>query len=65
MTPRDQAEAKMLCRKFSEELEDFVMQRYAKDCDQCSVKARCSGLFAWYARGWAPAKITPFREQVV
>jgi len=28
MTPRDQAEAKMLCRKFSDELEDFVMRRY-------------------------------------
>lgn len=32
-------------------------QVYADECDACSVKADCSGLFAWHERGWKPTKI--------
>lgn len=37
-------------------------QVYVPECDGCSVKSDCSGLFAWHERGWAPAKVTPFEE---
>lgn len=37
-------------------------QVYAPACDECSVKSRCSGLFAWHGRGWTPAKVSQFEE---
>lgn len=30
---------------------------YATECEECSVKASCSGLFAWHERGWKPAPL--------
>jgi len=36
---------------------------YAAECDQCDMKASCSGLFEWARSTWAPAKITPIREE--
>jgi His-Xaa-Ser system radical SAM maturase HxsC len=30
---------------------------YAAECDRCTVKEQCSGLFAWHERGWKPTKI--------
>lgn len=30
---------------------------YTEECDKCSVKQQCSGLFAWHERGWKPTKI--------
>lgn len=30
---------------------------YASECDRCAVKAKCSGLFAWYEKGWKPAPL--------
>ena len=32
---------------------------YAAECEQCTVKAGCSGLFAWHEKGWKPAPLTP------
>lgn len=39
-------------------------QVYSDDCNRCTVKEKCSGLFAWHERGWAPAKIIPIEESV-
>lgn len=30
---------------------------YASECDRCTVKARCAGLFAWHEKGWKPAPL--------
>lgn len=30
---------------------------YATECDSCSAKADCSGLFAWHEKGWTPAPL--------
>jgi His-Xaa-Ser system radical SAM maturase HxsC len=35
---------------------------YSSECDQCVVKAKCSGLFAWHETGWKPTKIQPVLE---
>ena len=35
---------------------------YAAECATCSVKDRCSGLFAWHEKGWKPATIRPILE---
>jgi His-Xaa-Ser system radical SAM maturase HxsC len=35
---------------------------YAEECIRCSVKNECSGLFAWYERGWKPTRIKAIRE---
>ena len=35
---------------------------YASDCERCSVKSECSGLFAWHERGWTPTKLRPIEE---
>jgi His-Xaa-Ser system radical SAM maturase HxsC len=37
---------------------------FAPECDGCMVRSGCAGVFAWYARGWRPTKITAFREAV-
>ena len=37
-------------------------QVYASECEQCSMKSSCGGLFAWYARGWKPTKIIRIEE---
>lgn len=34
-------------------------QAYAPQCAPCIVKERCSGLFAWYERGWTPSTLRP------
>jgi His-Xaa-Ser system radical SAM maturase HxsC len=39
-------------------------QVYADECDRCTVKASCSGLFAWHTRGWSPSKVIPFEESM-
>lgn len=35
---------------------------YVADCDACSVRERCSGLFAWHEKGWKPTTIRPIVE---
>lgn len=35
---------------------------FPDECDGCALKSKCSGLFAWYERGWRPTAITPIRE---
>jgi len=35
---------------------------YADECNGCSVKEKCSGLFAWHERGWKPTKISAIEE---
>ncbi|KAA3651125.1 MAG: His-Xaa-Ser system radical SAM maturase HxsC [Proteobacteria bacterium] len=35
---------------------------YSDACTQCTVKARCSGLFAWHEAGWVPAELRPVLE---
>jgi His-Xaa-Ser system radical SAM maturase HxsC len=37
---------------------------YAAECEECSVKNECTGLFAWYERGWKPTTIFPILEIV-
>lgn len=37
---------------------------FAGECSACSMKTSCSGLFAWYSRGWSPAKIKAIEERV-
>lgn len=37
-------------------------QVYAPECDKCSVREKCSGLFAWYQKGWRPTAIQPIEE---
>lgn len=37
-------------------------QVFIAECDGCMVKNRCSGLFAWHAKGWCPTKISAIRE---
>jgi His-Xaa-Ser system radical SAM maturase HxsC len=39
-------------------------QVYGPECDQCSERKKCSGLFAWHVRGWKPTKITPILESL-
>ncbi|MFZ6731200.1 His-Xaa-Ser system radical SAM maturase HxsC [Undibacterium sp. Ji42W] len=38
---------------------------YAEECHDCQVKAQCSGLFAWYERGWKPTKIKAIEETAI
>ena len=38
-------------------------QTYADECNSCSVKAECCGLFAWHERGWKPTKIRAIKEE--
>jgi His-Xaa-Ser system radical SAM maturase HxsC len=35
---------------------------YASECNGCSVKDRCCGLFAWHERGWKPTTLMPIKE---
>lgn len=35
---------------------------YIDECDRCSVKNDCSGLFAWHERGWKPTTIRAIKE---
>ncbi len=35
---------------------------FAPECDDCAVRNRCSGLFAWYEKGWRPTTLKPFEE---
>ncbi|MES2583606.1 MAG: His-Xaa-Ser system radical SAM maturase HxsC [Pseudomonadota bacterium] len=37
-------------------------QVYAAECELCSVKSSCSGLFAWHERGWKPTKLRAIVE---
>jgi His-Xaa-Ser system radical SAM maturase HxsC len=37
---------------------------YADECVRCTVKAACSGLFAWHETGWKPTKIRAVVEDV-
>lgn len=30
---------------------------YAPECEGCTVKHRCAGLFAWHEKGWKPAPL--------
>lgn len=30
---------------------------YTEECDHCSVKQQCSGLFSWHESGWKPSRI--------
>jgi His-Xaa-Ser system radical SAM maturase HxsC len=30
---------------------------FPEECNKCSVKTNCSGLFVWHERGWKPGKI--------
>ncbi|MBY0240699.1 MAG: His-Xaa-Ser system radical SAM maturase HxsC [Burkholderiaceae bacterium] len=39
-------------------------QVYATECQGCTVKDSCSGLFAWHERGWKPTKIRKMKEIV-
>jgi His-Xaa-Ser system radical SAM maturase HxsC len=36
---------------------------FAPECEGCSVKDRCCGLFAWYDRGWAPTTLRPISNE--
>lgn len=38
---------------------------YADECDRCTVKAQCAGLFAWHDRGWKPTRIRAIEQEVV
>jgi His-Xaa-Ser system radical SAM maturase HxsC len=35
---------------------------FPAECETCTLKSNCSGLFAWYERGWRPTAIKPIRE---
>ncbi|MBM7335011.1 MAG: His-Xaa-Ser system radical SAM maturase HxsC [Alcanivorax sp.] len=35
---------------------------YDQECQSCSMKNRCCGLFAWYEKGWQPTKIQAIKE---
>ena len=37
---------------------------FAAECEHCSAKHQCSGLFAWHERGWKPTRIQPIQELV-
>lgn len=37
-------------------------QTYPPECQNCAVKSSCSGLFAWYERGWKPTAIKAIPE---
>lgn len=37
-------------------------QVYAAECELCSVKSSCSGLFAWHERGWKPTRLRAIVE---
>ncbi len=39
-------------------------QVHVSECAECSVKSRCSGLFAWHENGWLPGAIRPIKEEV-
>lgn len=32
---------------------------FPDDCNGCTLKNKCSGLFAWYEKGWRPTAIRP------
>lgn len=34
---------------------------YVSECDDCSVKIQCAGLFAWHEDGWKPTRIQALR----
>lgn len=38
---------------------------YSGECEKCSVKPLCSGLFAWHERGWKPTKIVAIEEEAM
>lgn len=40
-------------------------QVFAPECAGCSVRADCSGLFAWHERGWRPTVLRPIVEEAV
>jgi His-Xaa-Ser system radical SAM maturase HxsC len=37
---------------------------FADDCNDCSARGDCSGLFAWHDRGWKPTHIQPILEAI-
>jgi hypothetical protein len=37
---------------------------FADDCNDCSARGDCSGLFAWHDRGWKPTRIQPILEAI-
>lgn len=38
-------------------------QTYAPACQGCAVRGDCAGLFAWHARGWAPAPVRAITQE--
>lgn len=38
---------------------------YSSECADCTVKAECCGLFAWYQSGWPPAPVRAIERSVV
>ena len=38
---------------------------YALECDDCSVKNKCSGLFSWHEKTWQPTQIQALKELVL
>lgn len=40
-------------------------QVFAPECAGCSVRADCSGLFAWHKKGWRPTVLRPIVEETV
>ena len=41
-------------------------QTYAVECDSCSVRDQCSGLFSWYTNSWKPTNtLIPIRENML
>lgn len=39
-------------------------QIFSKECDQCLLRDRCSGLFTWAEAGWRPTTLRPYLEGV-
>ncbi|MFC7299884.1 MULTISPECIES: His-Xaa-Ser system radical SAM maturase HxsC [Oxalobacteraceae] len=37
---------------------------YTEECEKCSVKESCSGLFSWHETGWKPAKVKAIEETI-
>jgi His-Xaa-Ser system radical SAM maturase HxsC len=36
---------------------------YAEECEECSEKADCAGLFAWHENGWKPTRLRAIRRE--
>lgn len=52
-----------LWRDVSRSISDWK-QVFGPECQVCSVKSDCPGLFAWYERGWTPTAIKPILRGV-